>query len=90
MQRQEGGNETEEGTTILFKNVSCLTSAHFLLAGLCHIGCASPERRLGNVVLGSGQPPNQLKLRKLITKKEAKMGYQETVLSFCHLLEVRL
>ena len=89
MQCEEGENETEEGTTILFKNVSGLTSAHFLLAGTLSHGV--PHQKGGWEVLSlAGRPSSQLKLRELITKEEGKMGYQETVLSFCHLLEVRL
>ena len=56
---------------------------------LCHM--AVPHQKGGWEVLSlAGRPSSQLKLRELITKEEGKMGYQETVLSFCHLLEVRL
>lgn len=64
-----------------------------LLTSYClgFVTSAAPRQKGGWEMLSlAGQPPNQLKLRKLITKKEGKMGYQETVLSFCHLLEVRL
>ena len=56
---------------------------------LCHMA-ASHQKGGWEVLSLAGQPSSQLKLRKLITKKEGKMGYQETVLSFCHFLEVRL